>query len=403
MVVAAVVEDVIGRSAALFVPLDGVQAGAKVAMAAGRKGSRTVQAAGSPVVLGPAALKALETWLNAEARHVRHFVIGDENTLRHCLPELQGQVPPLREARPIAMAAGERAKSIEVCHALWSHLADQAADRQAVLVALGGGVVSDVVGFVGATYKRGIRVVNVPTSLMGMVDAAIGGKNGIDLDGIKNIVGTIRQPAGTYVHVPFLRTLGKRELMNGVAEMLKHGLVRDRAHWSAVCAAPLHDLKALEPLVQRSAEIKAGIVEEDPNDLDTRRLLNFGHTIGHAIEARSWESPQRALLHGEAVAIGMICEAWLSWKRDLLSREALDEISRSIQERYRPHPLDPVDHHRILQLMANDKKNADERFRFTLLEDIGHGRINVEVTAAQVTAALDHYRLLMRDGPKEAV
>lgn len=362
-----------------------------------------MQAAGSPVVLGPAALAALQAWTIAEARHVRHFILGDENTLRHCLPELQGHVPALREAHIMAVAPGERSKSVDVCHALWSHLAAEAADRQAVLIALGGGVVTDLAGFVAATYKRGIPVVNVPTSLLGMVDAAIGGKNGIDLDGIKNVVGTIRQPVGTYVHVPFLRTLGKRELMNGVAEMLKHGLVNDAKHWKAVCAAALHDLKALEPLVLRSAEIKAAIVDEDPQDADKRRLLNFGHTIGHAIEARSWESPQRGLLHGEAVAVGMVCEAWLSWRSELLAREALDEITVVVRERYRPHHLDPVDHHRILQLMANDKKNADDRFRFTLLEAIGRGRINVEVTAALVSAALDHYRLLMRDGPKEAV
>ncbi|HMQ77642.1 MAG TPA: 3-dehydroquinate synthase [Flavobacteriales bacterium] len=354
-------------------------------------------AAGRPVLLGPGALAALDIWLTKEAKGAQRVVVGDENTLRHCLPELLALVPALREAPPIAVPPGEGSKSLGACHALWSHLAHLGIERGAVLVALGGGVVTDLAGFVGGTYKRGLRVVNVPTSLMGMVDAAIGGKTAIDLDGVKNLVGVLRQPEAVVVHPPFLRTLGKRELLNGVAEMLKHGLVADAAHWQALVDAPWHDLRALTPLVEQSAAIKCAVVSDDPEEHGPRRLLNFGHTIGHAVEAFSWEGPQRGLLHGEAVVVGMLCATWLSWRLELLDRPSCDAITAVLMERYRPFLLNTADHHRILELMAHDKKNRDGGFRFTLLEAIGRGRAGVPVDAAQVAAALDHYRLLVHD------
>jgi len=354
-------------------------------------------AAGRPVVLGAGSLAALDRWLTTEARGAQRVVVGDENTLRHGLPELLALVPGLREAPSIAVPPGEGSKGIGTCHALWNHLAGLGVERGAVLVALGGGVVTDLAGFVGATFKRGLRVVNVPTSLMGMVDAAIGGKTAIDLDGVKNLVGLVRQPEGVYVHPPFLRTLGKRELLNGVAEMLKHGLVADADHWHAVVAAPWHDLQALAPLVERSAALKCAVVSTDPEEHGPRRLLNFGHTIGHAVEAFSGEGPQRGLLHGEAVVVGMECAAWLSWRLDLLDRTSCDAITAVLLERYRTFSLNVTDHHRILELMAHDKKNRGGGFRFTLLEAIGRGRVDVPVDAAMVADALDHYRLLVHD------
>ncbi|MBK7270109.1 MAG: 3-dehydroquinate synthase [Flavobacteriales bacterium] len=372
-------------------------AGAKIAMTASRRGTRTIQAAGSPVHLGEGVLHELQRWLLAEARDARKFILGDENSLRQCLPELLAHVAALREAPTIAIPPGESSKSIEVCTALWSHLAGSGAERSSVLIVLGGGVVTDVGGFVGATYMRGIRTVHLPTSLMGMVDAAIGGKNGVDLDGIKNMVGTVRQPAAVYVHIPFLRTLGKRELMNGAAEMLKHGLVLDADHWHAVRAAPWHDLDALTPLIMRSAELKCEVVSRDVQEHGERRLLNFGHSIGHALEAASWEGPHRGLLHGEAVVVGMLCESWLSWRLGLMPREDHDHIAEQLLMRYKHYPFGSSDHHRMLELMSHDKKNQDGRFRFTLLESIGKGRIDVEVTAAQAAEALDHYRLRAHD------
>ena len=356
-----------------------------------------IDAGGHPVVLGDDALKQLDHTLS-RAGHTSVFVLGDENTLRHCLPELLAHVPALRQARTISVQSGERAKDIAVCIDIWGHLTMEAADRDAILVCLGGGVISDLGGFVAGTYKRGIRSMIVPTSLIGMVDAAIGGKTGVDLGGVKNLVGVFHDPIGVYVHVPFLRSLGKRDLLNGLAEMIKHGLVRDASHWKAICKAPLHDLAALNVLIQRSAAIKAEVVKLDPREKDLRKVLNFGHTIGHGLEAHSWESPQRMLLHGEAVAIGMICEAWLSFREGFLERDLYELIAKQLMGLYKPYQYHSAEHHRMVELMRNDKKNKGGEFRFTMLTGIGSAKVDVPISALQVQAALEHYRLLVRNG-----
>lgn len=348
---------------------------------------------GHRVLLGAAVLHALQERLEQEPDAVC-FILGDTTTLRLCLPELLAQVPALRHSDTIAIPPGEASKNIGVCQDIWSRLIACTADRQTIVISLGGGVVTDLGGFIAATFKRGIRCVHVPTSLMGMVDAAIGGKTGIDLDGVKNVVGAFHDPLGVYVHMPFLKSLGKRELLNGLAEMIKHGLVYDADHWEAIAAAALHDIEALAPLVERSVAIKAAVVKEDPRERGLRKLLNFGHSIGHGLEAFSWESPQRGLLHGEAVAAGMLCEAWLSWHMGLLPREAFDRIEAHLHPLYPQYPLQRTDDHRIIELMRNDKKNAEGEFRFTLLTGIGKADVDVPVTAEQVREALDAYREL---------
>jgi 3-dehydroquinate synthase len=355
-----------------------------------------VLAGDHPVVLGPLALADLQQRI-LRLRPSAIHLLGDENTLRHCLPELLAHVPAAREAITLSIPAGEGSKALPMCEAVWKHLAEHAADRQALLLCLGGGVVSDLGGFVASTYKRGIRCIHVPTTLLAMVDAAIGGKTGIDLGGLKNLVGTFHDPLSVHVHVPFLRSLGKRHLLNGLAEMIKHGLVRDAAHWEAIASAQLHDIDALAPLIHASAAIKATIVTEDPREVGVRKLLNFGHSIGHGIEAFSWESPQRALLHGEAIAIGMQCEAYISWRMELLDRPSYERITEQLRALFRPFELAETDAHRIVQLMRNDKKNAGAELRLTLLTAIGTGRVDVPVNAAQVLEALENYRMGVMD------
>lgn len=350
-----------------------------------------------PVLMGDHALAHLDRWLAENSRSTQLFLLGDDHTMDQCLPELLARTPLLREARTILVRSGEQSKDLEVCRALWSHLAELMADRQAVLVNLGGGVITDLGGFVASTYKRGIRFINIPTTVMGMVDAAIGGKTAIDLNGIKNLVGTFADPVATYIHPAFLRSLGKREVLNGVAEMIKHGLVRDAEHWNMVRRAPLHDLDALTPLIQHSANIKAEVVQEDPREEGTRKLLNFGHTIGHGIEAFALESQQRTLLHGEAVAIGMVCATWLSWRMELLDRDRMNAVEEHLMGLYPPFRFQQSDHHRIIELMRHDKKNVGDSFRFTLLTGIGSARVDVPINAAQVAEALEHYRLLTPD------
>lgn len=345
------------------------------------------------VYFGTGALDALQQQLE-QRPDATVFILGDTNTLHHCLPELLAHVPLLRNVECIAVEPGEGSKCLEVCQQLWAHFIECEADRHTVLVNLGGGVVTDLGGFVAATYKRGIACMHVPTSLMGMVDAAIGGKTAIDLGQVKNVVGAFHDPEGVFIHMPFLRTLSKRELLNGLAEMIKHGLVQDVAHWEAIGKAALHDMDALEPLVERSAAIKAEVVRRDPREAGLRKVLNFGHTIGHGLEAFSWESPQRELLHGEAVAAGMICEAWLSWRMELLEEQDLERIAEQLSGLFPKYKLLSADDHRILELMRNDKKNASGEFRFTLLTGIGSAKVDVPVTAELVREALAYYRAL---------
>lgn len=350
-----------------------------------------------PVWMGDQALGRLDHWLTSHAAGAKVVVLGDENTMEFCLPVLLEQVPALREELNIQIRSGEQSKDLEVCRALWGHLAELQADRHAVLVNLGGGVVTDVGGFVAATFKRGIRFVHVPTTLMGMVDAAIGGKTAIDLGGVKNLVGAFADPVATCIHTAFLRTLGKREVINGVAEMVKHGLVIDADHWNEVRRAPLYDLHALTPLIHRSALLKAEVVARDPHEQDQRKLLNYGHTIGHALEAFAMESAQRSLLHGEAVAIGMVCATWLSWRLGLLDRDRMNAVEEHLMGLFPAFHLQETDTHRIIELMRHDKKNRGDEFRFTLLTGIGSARTDVPVSAAQVAEALEHYRLLLPD------
>ncbi len=362
---------------------------------------RTVMAGETPVHFGSDALEPLNNLLAELPAATAVFILADAHTVQACVPALLQAVPALAEREVVEVPAGERSKGLDTCAALWDHLAARAADRQAVLVNVGGGVVTDLGGFVASTYKRGIRFVQVPTSLMGMVDAAIGGKTAIDHGAVKNLVGTFAPPVMVCVHTPFLRTLGKRELLNGVAEMIKHGLVRDAAHWNEVRRAALHDLAALAPLVERSAAIKCAVVSEDPREKGPRKLLNFGHTIGHAVEAFALESPDRDLLHGEAVAIGMVCATWLSWRLGHLDRDRMNAVQDQLMGLYAPFHFGSADHHRIVELMRNDKKNDADGFRFTLLTGIGSAIHDVPVTAGQVGDALDHYRLLVRDAERD--
>lgn len=364
-------------------------------MARARKGSTTIDAGTHPVITGPGALEALQRWLAHDERGNARFVLCDTNTLRCCLPELLHHVPALADTPTVEVPPGEASKQLAVCERIWETLAMHEADRDTVLIALGGGVISDLAGFAAGAYKRGIRCVHVPTTLMGMVDAAIGGKSAVDLGGVKNIVGMYHDPVAVHVHTPFLRTLGKRELVNGVAEMLKHGLIADAAHWNSLREAPLHDLDALAPLIERSIAIKAAIVKEDPREDHGRKALNFGHTIGHAVEALSWESPQRALLHGEAVAIGMAMEAWIAWKSGRLNRGDFTAIEEHLIGLFPRFLFSDDSHHRLITLIRNDKKRRDERMLFTLLHGIGDAAIDVAVAAAQVKDAVAHYRARM--------
>lgn len=242
----------------------------------------------------------------------KFFILVDENTYQHCLPILLEQVQTLRRAIIIKIESGEQNKTIETCIKIWEELAAHHADNTALFFNLGGGVICDIGGFVSATYKRGMHFINIPTTLTAMADASIGGKTGIDFNSIKNMIGLFAQPMSVYVHPPFLKTLDKRQVMSGFAELLKHGLIADINYWESLVDMKDPMNEDLTYLINHSIKIKQEIVNEDLMDKGKRHILNFGHTIGHALESFSMKQNEFPITHGEAVATGMIMEACLS-------------------------------------------------------------------------------------------
>lgn len=322
------------------------------------------------------------------------FILVDENSLKHCLPVLVAHVPKLLEAEVIELESGERNKNIEVCTQVWSALSEIGADRNSLLVNLGGGVITDLGGFVASTFKRGITFINIPTTLLAQVDAAIGGKTGIDLGTLKNEVGVFAEPKELFIWPSFLKSLPKRELKAGLAEILKHGLIADAEYWNTCADTDLTDIDELEGIISRSVEIKTAIVTRDPHESGERMKLNFGHTIGHAVESFMLEQGQRTLLHGEAVALGMICESWISVHEDGLSEAAHQEIVRNISRYFPLQSLNPTDDHRLIELMRHDKKNVKGDIRMVLLKSIGLCYTGKSVAPGQIIASLDYYRSL---------
>lgn len=350
-----------------------------------------IQAPSYPIFLGESAPAHLNEFLRKN-KFSTCFILVDENTAQHCLPRLIPQVPLLAEAEIIELESGEQHKNLETCTQVWRVLGELGADRHSLIVNLGGGVISDLGGFVASAFKRGIAFVNVPTTLLAQIDASVGGKTGVDLDHLKNEIGFFASPKALFIYPPFLQTLGRREMMSGFAEALKHGLIADAAYWQALSVLNLAQGGSWEPVIRRSVEIKNAIVEKDPDEKDLRKTLNFGHTIGHAVESYYLEQASATLLHGEAVVVGMICEAYLSHRMTKLGADKLDEITAVLFEKYGSVRLDAMADHRLLELMRHDKKNTKEGINFTLLEDIGKAVINRQCLPALIMDALAFYR-----------
>lgn len=343
------------------------------------------------VYFGHSAFGALEGFLTA-ANHTKMVVLVDERTTEHCLPLLLARVPALREAELVEIESGEQSKAIDVATRLWQVLTELQVDRHGILINLGGGVIGDLGGFVASTYKRGIDFINIPTTLLAQVDASVGGKLGINLNMLKNQVGLFQNPKAVFIVSQFLNTLPKSEMMAGFAEMLKHGLIADPEHFDALLAFNWSRIDALEPHIKRSVEIKNQIVSEDPLERGKRKWLNFGHTIGHAIESYSRENQGAGLLHGEAVAIGMVCEAYLSVRFAGLDHGILERIAGYVLRHYPGFRIEPLAHHRLIEIMRNDKKNVGSKVNFTLLSDVGQAEFDCEVSADSVIEAFSDYQ-----------
>lgn len=323
----------------------------------------------------------------------RIFVVVDTHTRDLCLPILdlhdwEDKITIL-EINP-----GEENKDINTCLGLWRQLSDGGADRHTLLILLGGGMLTDLGGFAASTFKRGLRFINMPTTLLAMVDAAVGGKTGINLDNIKNEVGCFAFPELTLIFPPFLNTLNTRQLHSGFAETIKHALIGDLDLWGHIClhhtritGNSIESLTFKEMLISKSLEIKQNITAQDPYETGLRKVLNFGHTLGHAIESWSFSS-KAPLLHGEAIALGMLAETWLSCRICGLDEEVLNDVRDLILSTYRLKPPGAEAWPRILDLMIHDKKNQENDLRFCLLEAVGKPRYDISVDPASVMEAL---------------
>lgn len=332
---------------------------------------------------------ALKPYLDATPKG-QVFVLVDENTHKHCLPilaEAMGDVA----YQVIVVSAGEENKALSAIEQIWSALLNGGAAREALLVNVGGGMVTDMGGFAAATYMRGIRYVNVPTSLLAMVDASSGGKTGFDYKGVKNLVGSFAMPEAILVYLPFLDTLPVNEWLSGYAEMLKHGLLDSQEHLNALLALDVNDTKcsiSSEILTQNLA-VKERIVAVDPKDKGDRKLLNFGHTIGHAIE-EAYMAEGKDVKHGYCVLWGMVAELYLSVVKMGCPRELLTQMSRVMLEYYGRPECNCKDRERLVEWMLKDKKNrVAGEINFSLLRAIGDGVVDQTVTREELDEALE--------------
>lgn len=323
------------------------------------------------------------------------FVLTDTNCQNYCLPYLSTSVPALKNATVIVTEAGEQHKNIETCNNIWRQLLAARADRGALLINLGGGVVGDMGGFVAATYKRRIDFVQIPTTLLAQVDASVGGKVGIDFEGVKNAIGAFCNPRAVCIDTYFLQTMPFRQWKNGLAEMLKHALIADAEHWRDLCNALCNNsLTALAGeqampisthLIAHSVQLKKNVVEQDPYEKGVRKILNFGHTIGHAIESLSLQYDLNPLLHGEAIGLGMMAEILLSVQYADLAPDIADEVIGILKTLYPPtYKIAGRHKNDFWTYLYNDKKNKNGQLKFSLLSNIGAAIYDCEVSKEDI-------------------
>ncbi len=315
------------------------------------------------------------------------IVLVDDNTRKHCYSQLEGKLPG---HELIQVPSGEDHKNLNICTAIWQRMTDLHLDRHALIIVLGGGVLGDMGGFCAATYKRGIDFILIPTTLLSLVDASIGGKLGVDFNSFKNHIGVFQLPALTLLNSGFLKTLPGSELRSGFAEVIKHTLISDTEMWSVISKKSIEN-QDWESLIKHSVAFKAKVTTEDPKEKGLRKILNAGHTIGHALESY-FISNKQPILHGEAIAIGLITEAFIAWKKEMLDKNELDEIVRYIRSVFDKINLDDEQVNGIGKLAIQDKKNRDNKILCVLLEGIGRARWDVEISFDEVKDALSFYR-----------
>lgn len=326
----------------------------------------------------------------------RTFILTDENTAKCVLPVLLSESRQLHEAEVITTKAGDVNKNLDSLSYIWERLQNGGATRQSLLINLGGGMITDMGGFAGATFKRGLRFVNIPTTLLSAVDAAVGGKTGINFNGLKNEVGAFREADAVIISTLFFKTLPLEELKSGYAEMLKHGLIDNKEAYRRMINYNVEsaDWDNLLDMLEESVNVKRRIVTEDPLEHGIRRALNLGHTIGHAFESHAMRH-NSPIPHGYAVAWGCVTELILSRLSLGFPGEELYRFASYVYDTYGPYTFTCDDYPELIELMHHDKKNTSSEINFTLLKDVGEFEIDRTCSEDDIKSALDIFRDLM--------
>lgn len=326
-----------------------------------------------------------------EKGYDRIFILTDENTRKCCLPRIN-----TKGSHIIEIPAGDEHKNLESLGKVWSALSHEGATRHSLLINLGGGMVTDLGGFAAATFKRGIAFINIPTTLLAMVDASTGGKTGINFEGLKNEVGTFAESKAVIIDTTFLQTLNYENYASGFAEIIKHALIDNEAMWHDAMNVDLFKTNGaeLQSLIQKSVQIKQHIVSIDPKEKGLRKALNFGHTVGHAFESLSMMEHQ-PVLHGYAVAWGLICELYMSCKRLNFPHDILLQTIQFVKENYGVFTFKCNQYDTLFELMSHDKKNKGNDINFTLLSNIGEIHIDQIAKKDEIAEMFDFYRETM--------
>lgn len=327
-----------------------------------------------------------------ECEHDRIFVIADTTTTEKCWPKVKDFFC-LHGARLITIGATDINKNLDSLVSVWKLLQEGGATRHSCIINLGGGMVTDLGGFAASTFKRGLNFINVPTTLLAMVDASVGGKTGINFGGLKNEIGVFNDANYVILNTQFLKTLDDKNIRSGYAEMLKHGLISDEKHWAELVNFDISrpDLHKLAAMLGQSVKVKERIVDEDPREKGIRKALNLGHTFGHAFESFSLATPE-PLLHGYAVAFGLIPELYLSAVREGFPQDELRQTVTYIRENYGRFAITCDDYPRLIELMHHDKKNTGNEINVTLLAGVGDIHIDQTISEEEVKEALDFFR-----------
>lgn len=353
---------------------------------------QSIAANGYPIVFSENGYEYLNDLIEKN-KYSTIFILSDTNTNEYCLSRFLPLLATNKTIEIIEIESGETEKNITTCVEIWSILTELGGDRKSLIINVGGGVITDIGGFVASTFKRGIDFIHIPTTLLAMVDASVGGKNGVDLGSLKNQIGVINVPKLVLIDTDYLSTLPQNEMRSGLAEMLKHGLIADADYWTKFKVLNGIDFADFDSLIYRSIEIKNEIVMQDPTENGIRMALNFGHTLGHAIESYFLENEnKKTLLHGEAIAVGMILESYISWQKKLLSAAEYIEIKNTINAVFETIVFEENDLKPILELLIHDKKNEYGKIQFALLDGIGSIKINQEVENELIIKSFADYK-----------